>query len=57
MEELEKKEKYKKEEYTCFHCNEAGSCPFAWNDYNLEGNCKELQVMSLWRQFDLNQLK
>lgn len=38
MEELEKKEP-SKEEYTCFYCPEAGSCPYAWDDYNTDGEC------------------
>lgn len=50
MEELKKEEEHKKEEYTCFYCPENGSCPFAWDDYNLEGDClaeKQEEVMHI----------
>ena len=38
MEELEKKES-SKEEYTCFHCPKVDSCPYAWDDYNIDNEC------------------
>lgn len=36
---MEEREEIKKEEYSCYHCPECDSCPFAWDDYNLDGSC------------------
>ena len=29
----------KKEELTCFTCRDNSTCPYAWDDYNTDGDC------------------
>jgi hypothetical protein len=34
---------YKKEEYTCFGCPSVEECEYAWDYYNINGDCLALK--------------